>query len=83
MKILPKKEVLTQKQKQINDLKDELRYCETLMKRTEMLFEMATDENLIEARIYEMKSLSKHYDYLISSVRRLMQEDTDPQVINI
>ncbi len=83
MKILPKKEVLTSKQKQINELREELRNCEMLLKRTEMLFELATDEKLIEARIYEMKSLSKHYEYLISSIRALMQEDSQTQVINI
>ena len=53
------------------------------MKRTEMLFEMAVDENLIEARIYEMKSLAKHYDYLISSIRELVQEEPRPRAVNV
>ena len=54
-----------------------------MMKRTEMLFEMATDENLIEARIYEMKILAKHYDSLIASIRSLMQEDVSARVVNV
>ncbi len=83
MKKLSKKEVTTPRQNQINILKEDLRHCEMLMKRTEMLFELATDENLIEARIYEMKSLSKHYDYLISSIRALVQEETQTQVVNV
>ena len=83
MKLLTKKEVLTPRRQQINLLKEELRHCETLMKRTEMLFEMAVDENLIEARIYEMKSLAKHYDYLISSIRELVQEEPRPRAVNV
>lgn len=83
MKRLSKKEVTTPRQNQINILKEDLRHCEMLMKHTEMLFELATDENLIEARIYEMKSLSKHYDYLISSIRALMQEEAQTQVVNV
>ena len=83
MKILSRKEVLTTRQNQINILKEDLRHCEMMMKRTEMLFEMATDENLIEARIYEMKSLAKHYDYLIASIRSLMQEDVSARVVNV
>ena len=82
MKMLSKKDVLTPRQKQMNILKEDLRHCEMLIQRTQMLFELATDENLIEARIYEMKSLSKHYDYLISSIRALAVEESQ-QVVKV
>lgn len=78
-----KKEVLTPRQRQIKRLKEDLRYCETQIKRTTMLFELATDENLIEARIYELKSLSKHHDYLTSSIKKLMLCEEEKRTINV
>lgn len=83
MKNIFKKEELTQKQKQINELKEELRSCQRQMKRTRTLFEMSTDENLIEARIYEMKSLAKHHDYIVSAIRDLMETEQKNFPVNI
>ena len=83
MKNIFKKEELTQKQKQINELKEELRSCQRQMKRTRTLFEMSTDENLIEARIYEMKSLAKHHDYIVCAIRDLMETEQKNFPVNI
>ena len=70
MKGLQKKQ-LTPLRQQINELKDEIRECQTMMKSCRTMFEMADDDNLIEARIYQMMSLSKHYDYLMGRIRQL------------
>lgn len=84
MSVFTKKEVLTPREKQINELKDEIRNCERMMRRTEMMFHMTVDDNLIEARIYEMKSLVKHHDYLITTLRTLMYgEKETPTMVNV
>ncbi len=66
---------LTEKQRRILLLKEDLKECRQRQKRCEMLFELTTDENLIEARIYEMKSLAKHRDYLMSQLREMMSSE--------
>lgn len=71
-----KKEFLTPEQIRINELKEELRNCEVMLKRAEQMFDMTTDEYLIEARIYEIKSLIKHHDYLICTLKQLMRKET-------
>ncbi len=71
-----KKEILTSEQIRINDLKEEIRNCEIMLKRAEEMFDMTTDDYLIEARIYEIKSLIKHHDYLIRTLKQLMQKET-------
>ena len=78
-----KKEDLTPRRQQLMTLKEDLKYCEMQMKRTEMLFQLATDENLIEARIYEMKSLAKHYDYLMGTIRKLTVSEDEKQTVNV
>ncbi len=84
MAIFFKKEVITDRQKQINELKEEIHNCEILMHRTETLFHMAVDDSLIEARIYQMKSLAKQHDYLIKKLRRLMYTDSEQSItVNI
>ena len=84
MTVFGKKEVLTPRERQINELKAEMRSCEQMMRQTEQLFHMAVDENLIEARIYQMKSLAKHYDYLLATLRRLIYTGEDcPTVVNV
>ena len=70
----------------LEQLKKELRDCERMLKQTEMLFHMTVDEHLIEARIYELKSLAKVQDHLISSIRQLMcapSETTHSETVNI
>ena len=83
MHILKKKELLTADQQRLLQLKSELRNCEKLLKQTEMLFHMTVDENLIEARIYELKSLSKVQDHLISSIRQLTAKQTESESVNV
>lgn len=73
MHLLKKKESLTADQQRLLQLKNELRNCEKLLKQTEMLFHMTVDEDLIEARIYELKSLAKVQSYLISSIKQLVE----------
>ncbi len=86
MNILKKKEPLTASQIQLAQLKKELRDCERMLKQTEMLFHMTVDEHLIEARIYELKSLAKVQDHLISSIRQLMScqsETVHSETVNV
>ena len=75
MQIFTPKEIVTPRQQRISELKEELKNCERLLKQTEMLFHMTVEEDLIEARIYELKSLAKVRDYLIGSIRRLAQAE--------
>ncbi len=65
--------------KEREELINELRDVQKLMKQTEMMFHMTVDDDLIEARIYQLKSLAKHQDYLISRLKksdRLKAENT-------
>ena len=75
MQIFTQKETVTPRQQRISELKKELKNCERLLKQTEMLFHMTVEEDLIEARIYELKSLAKVRDYLIGSIRQLAQAE--------
>ena len=77
MNITKKKEDLTPTQQKILRLKQELRDCERMLKQTETLFHMTVDEHLIEARIYELKSLAKVQDHLISNIKQLMACQND------
>ena len=86
MHLLKKKELLTADQQKLLQLKSELRNCERLLKQTEMLFHMTVDEDLIEARIYELKSLSKVQSHLINSIKQLMATqavETNPESVNV
>ena len=86
MNITKKKKDLTPTQQKILRLKQELRDCERMLKQTETLFHMTVDEHLIEARIYELKSLAKVQDHLISNIKQLMacQNDTvNNETVNI
>ena len=84
MNILRKKEVKSEKQILIDQLTEELRHCEKLLKNTEMLFQMTVDEDLIEARIYELKSLAKVQDHLICNLRQLMGVTvTEKETVNV
>ena len=75
MHIFTSKETVTPRQQRISELKEELKNCERLLKQTEMLFHMTVEVELIEARIYELTSLAKVRDYLIGSIRRLVQTE--------
>lgn len=79
---LRKNNVLTPAQKRINELKEELKYCQQQIERTATLFELATEDELIEARIYELKSLVVHHDYLTKTIKELMMQQ-ETEAINI
>ena len=86
MNLLKKKELLTADQQRLLQLKSELRNCEKLLKQTEMLFHMTVDEDLIEARIYELKSLAKVQSYLISNIKQLVESqatESDLESVNV
>ena len=86
MHLLKKKELLTADQQRLLQLKSELRNCEKLLKQTEMLFHMTVDDDLIEARIYELKSLAKVQSYLISSIKQLVESqatESDLESVNV
>lgn len=53
------------------DLEDELREIVAEMQHNEMLFNLETDPDLVEQRIYERQALQCRYRYLIGEARRL------------
>ncbi|MBE6887516.1 MAG: DUF2508 family protein [Ruminococcaceae bacterium] len=55
--------------REVDELIKEIRNCEYLMARNEVLFDMTTDEDLIEAQIYERESLRYQYNYLLKQLR--------------
>ncbi len=65
----------TEKEIRLDNLKQELKECNILLKRSEDNFRFAVDENLIEARIYEIKSLAKHRDYLLATIKENIAEE--------
>lgn len=86
MILTKKQEKLSPEEQKLMQLKAELRSCEKLLKQTEVLFHMTVDEHLIEARIYELKSLAKVQDHLISSIRQLMTvqaTETEVESVNV
>ena len=48
-----------------------------------MLFEMTVEDDLIEARIYHIKSLAKHQDYLIALLKGMEQKSDEKTFVNI
>ncbi len=82
MKFLNKTEI-TPRQKQKEELIEDLHTTQKLLKQAEMMFHMAVDEDLIEARIYQMKSLAKHQDYLIASIRQLEADKEEKTFVNV
>ena len=73
-----KKKKLTPFEEKVNGLKEELKECQQMMKSCKTMFELADNDDLIEARIYQMKSLAKHYDYLMGQIRRLTMPREQP-----
>jgi hypothetical protein len=53
-----------------NELQDELIQINEKLNRQNKLFDLAEDDDLIEAIIYEQKALQLRYDYLIKKARR-------------
>lgn len=63
---------------EVKQLKAEIRNCEFLMERNRTFFDMALDEDLIEAQIYECAALRYQYNYLLKQLKQ-----TENQKINI
>lgn len=82
MNILRKAEI-SPVQKQREELIKELRDTQRLLKQAEMLFEMTVEDDLIEARIYHIKSLAKHQDYLIALLKGMEQKNDEKTFVNI
>ncbi len=82
MKFLHKTE-LSPLEKEKAELIDELHHTQKLLKQAEMMFHMTVDEDLIEARIYQIKSLAKHQDYIISAIRRLNSDREEATFVNV
>ena len=51
------------------DTVGQLKECEYLLRKNEMLFNMESDDELIDCRIYEREALLARYQYLLRRVR--------------
>ena len=51
------------------ELEEELKECLFCLRRNEMMFDLETDTDLIEQRIYERQALLARYRYLLSRAR--------------
>ena len=58
------------------ELIKEIKNCEFLMARNETLFNMTSDEDLIESQIYEREALRYQYSYLIKQLKEKETEKT-------
>lgn len=63
------KKVKTEQQIEMDEIKKDLKECERLIARNDIIFNMAADEGLIDSKIYEREALLHHYDYLIRRLR--------------
>ena len=67
---------------EIKQLKAEIRNCEFLMERNRTFFDMAVDEDLIEAQIYERAALRHQYNYLLKQLK-FTETQTENIPVNI
>lgn len=70
-------------QKEKEELITQLRHTQQMLKQAEMMFHMTIDDDLMEARIYHIKSLAKQQDYLITALRQLNSREEDKVLTNI
>ncbi len=73
---LLRKPQLSENEIKIKELKEELKTCDQLIKSCQSMFELTTDDYLIESRIYQLLSLSKHREYLMHSIRVLSVQES-------
>ncbi|MEG1931735.1 MAG: DUF2508 domain-containing protein [Pygmaiobacter sp.] len=52
------------------DYRSELKECEALLRTNETLFNLETDDILIDSRIYEREALLCRHKYLITKMRK-------------
>ena len=55
------------------ELEEELKECLFCLRRNEMMFDLETDTDLIEQRIYERQALLARYRYLLSRAHDLAE----------
>ena len=77
MYLLKKRKELSERERNIQKLKEELRICDERIKSCQTVVEFVTEDRLIEAQIYQMLSLAKHREYLLSGIKSLMSEQVD------
>ena len=69
--ILPQTKVMTDIQIEFIDCRNMLRECENMLRNNETLFNLETNEIMIDSRIYERECLLAKHRYLISRIREL------------
>ncbi|MEG0019047.1 MAG: hypothetical protein RR846_00665 [Oscillospiraceae bacterium] len=69
-----KRKLKTDRQMEIEDIKKDIKECEFLLSRNDIIFNMAVDEKLIESKIYEREALLHQYDYLVTQLREKQKE---------
>ncbi len=55
----------------LTEIKEELRETADMITRAETRFNYLTDENLIEAQIYELRALKARYSYYLRLAREM------------
>lgn len=64
------RKIKTEKEIELEGIKKDIRACEELMSRNETIFNMTSDETIIESKIYEREALLRQYDYLVKLMRQ-------------
>lgn len=59
----------TKNEREREDILNELEEITEMIKQNDILFNMADDEKMVEALIYEQKSLQAKYIYLVNKAR--------------
>lgn len=67
LNILKKKK--TQDEKERNEILSELDRLSDMIEKNEALFNLADDDNMLEAMIYEQKALQSRYIYLLKTAK--------------
>ena len=65
------KERIKRKEKERAQLRDDMQKLEAEIRRNESLFNIVTDENLIEALIFEQSANEARMNYLLQQARRI------------
>ncbi|HBH95437.1 MAG TPA: hypothetical protein DDX91_06770 [Ruminococcaceae bacterium] len=68
LNLLKKKK--TEKDREREELLSELEKLTELIKENELLFNLSDDSNMLEAMIYEQKSLQARYIYLLETAKK-------------
>ena len=66
-----KKERIKRKEKERAQLRDDMQRLEAEIRRNESLFNIVTDENLIEALIFEQSANEARMNYLLQQARSI------------